>query len=397
MSSRMLSETVRSSAGRTTYRSRAAHFASAALLALVAASAPASASFVQITNLITNNTGAHNAPLSDDDLKNPWGVSFGPTSTFWVSDNHSSVATLYKVDPKTNATSKSSTVRVVIPGDGSPTGQVFNSGDKSNFNGDAFLFVSEDGTISGWRGALGGAGPAETLQLGSSANSYKGVALVSNGTNSYLLSANFLAGRIDVMKGNGNAPNLAGNFSGPMTPVGYAPFNVQTLNGHVFVTYAPREQGGIDDVKGAGNGIVDEFNLDGTFVKRVAQGGALDDPWGLAIAPKSFGALAGDLLVGNQGDGRISVFDLVTNKFMGLLKGKDGKAIEIDGLWALIVGNGTSAGNDQTVYFTAGPEDEENGLFGALSDVPEPATLSLAFGGLLAMALRRRRRTAVAA
>lgn len=397
MSSRMLSKTICSLARklRPACHSRVALYASAALLVLAAA--PASASAIQITNLITNDPSAHKAPLSDGDLKNPWGASFGPNSTFWVSDNHSSVTTLYSVDPKTNATSKSSTVRVGIPGDGSPTGQVFNSGDKSNFNGDAFLFVSEDGTIAGWRGALGPTGPAEVLQLGSSANSYKGVALVNNGTNSYLLSANFLAGRVDVMKGNAGAPNLVGNFTGPMMPVGYAPFNVQTLNGHVFVTYAPREEGGIDDVKGAGNGIVDEFNLDGTFVKRVAQGGALDDPWGLAIAPKSFGAIAGDLLVGNQGDGRISVFDLASDKFMGFLKGEDGKAVVIDGLWALIVGNGTSAGNNQTVYFTAGPDDEANGLFGALNEVPEPATLSLAFGGLLAMALRRRRRTAMSA
>lgn len=392
MSSRSLTAFVRSLVDRRSAGSRAALIAGAALSVLAAACAPASASYVLVTNIITNSQSAHKAKFEDADLTNPWGVSFSPGgSTLWVSDNHSSVTTAYNVDPRTNNV-LSKPVRVPIPGDGSPTGQVFNNSD-TDFKGDPFLFVSEDGTISGWRSEFTNTGKAEVLQAGSAANVYKGVTLVSNGANSYLLSANFLSGHIDVMKGNAAAPNLAGNFTGPSVPAGYAPFNVQTADGHVFVSYAPRETDGIDDVKGAGNGIIDEFNPDGTFVRRIAQGGSLNDPWGMVIAPKSFGDMAGDLLVANQGDGTISVFDLVTDSFVGLLKGANGKPLEIDGLWALTVGNDGAAGSSQMVYFTAGPDDEENGLVGALN-VPEPASIFLVCGGLAMTVLRRRTKAA---
>jgi uncharacterized protein (TIGR03118 family) len=235
---------------------------------------------------------------------------------FWVSDNKTGVTTLYAVDPTTNATTKrvlgsppdaSGGVVIPPPGSGTPTGQVFNSANATGaFNGNVFLFVSEDGTISGWRGALGT--QAEVLQTGDPVNVYKGVALDATGGHSYLLSANFHAGTIDVLKGDTAAPNLAGKFLDPNLPAGYAPFNVQVLGNKIYVTYALQDSAGHDDVKGAGHGFVSAFDLQGSFLGRIGSAGTLNSPWGLAIAPSSFKGFAGDLLVGNFGDGTINVF-----------------------------------------------------------------------------------------
>ncbi len=264
-----------------------------------------------VTNLVTDDQGANAAQQTDADLVNAWGVSYAPTGPFWVSDNGTGLSTLYSVDPATNATSKLGLV-VSIPGDGSVTGQAFNG--TSDFNGDAFLFANEDGTISGWRGALGT--NAEVLQLSDPGNSYKGTAIGKIGSNSYLYSANFATSAIDVLKGDAGAPDLAAHFVDPILPAGLAPFNVQNLGGTLYVTYAVVGPNG-DDVAGAGNGIVDAFDLQGNFLARVATGGALDSPWGLAIAPASFGEFAGDLLVGNFGDGKINAYDLATKTLGG--------------------------------------------------------------------------------
>jgi uncharacterized protein (TIGR03118 family) len=241
------------------------------------------------------------------------------------------------------------------------------------------LFVSEDGTISGWRNALGTT--AERFRVADIANVYKGTTLVSTGGNSYLLSANFRAGTIDVLKDAG-APDLVGKFTDPNLPSGYAPFNIQALGGKIYVTYALQDSAKHDDDPGAGHGFVTAFDTQGSFLGRIASMGTLNSPWGLAIAPESFTGFAGDLLVGNFGDGTINVFnpDPATPGFLGLLSGTDGTPIVIDGLWGLIPGNDGNAGNSQKIYFTAGPNDEVNGLFGVLqsvSSVPEPSSLTL--------------------
>ena len=248
----------------------------------------------------------------------------------------------------------------------------------SGFNSDRFLFVSEDGTISGWRGALGTT--AEVLATGLPDNIYKGVALATIGSDTYLYAANFKTGKIDVVKGNAGAPDLAGNFTDPNLPAGYAPFNIQLLGGKLYVTYALVDPSTGDDVSGAGHGFVDEFNTDGTLVARVGTAGTLDSPWGLALAPASFGAFAGDLLVGNFGDGRVNVFDLGTDAFVDQLDGLDGNPLSIDGLWGLAAGNDGSGGSSQAIYFSAGPDDESHGLFGVIGlAVPEPSALLLLF------------------
>ena len=363
---------------------KATLFATAAALAL---SASATADFVMQTNLVTDDQGVNAAQITDPSLVNPWGMSYTPGSPLWVSDNGTGVSTLYHIDPNTNATSKLG-LTVSIPGDGSVNGQAFNTGAGGGaFNGDAFLFTSEDGTISGWRGALGTT--AETLQAGSSANVYKGTTLVTMAGHSYLYSANFATGAIDVMKGDAGAPSLSGNFIDPTMPSNFHPFNVQMLDGHIFVTYA-QYTGGLDEAHGAGLGYVSEFDTNGNFVARVASQGALNAPWGMAIAPTGFGAFGGDLLVGNFGNGEINVYDLATDKWIAVLTGQNSSPLTIDGLWGLIVGNGTGAGSANDIYFTAGPNDESDGLLGSLSFVPEPAPMFLFAAGLLGFALRRR-------
>jgi len=357
-----------------------------ALGALALLPVVARATNVSVTNLVTDDQAANAAQTTDPELVNAWGVSYSPTGPFWVSDNGTGLSTLYRVDPTTNATSKLSLV-VSIPGDGAVTGQVFNS--TPQFNGDPFLFASEDGTISGWRGALGTT--AETLQAASTTNAYKGTAFADIGGNAYLYAANFATGTIDVLKGSGAAPALSGSFTDPTLPAAFAPFNVQNLGGTLFATYAVVGPTG-DDVAGAGNGIVDAFDLQGNFVRRIATGAVLDSPWGLAIAPSSFGALAGDLLVGNFGDGKINAFDLSTDSLAGPLTGMDDNPIVIDGLWALIPGNGAMAGDSNSIYFTAGPNEESHGLFGVITAVPEPGTALLVTTGVLGLAASRRRR-----
>lgn len=354
------------------------------------------ANSISVTNLVTNDQAANPAQITDTFLKNAWGISHSAGGPFWVSDNGTGVTTLYQVNPNTNATTKvilgatpDPSGGVVIPpiGSGTPTGQVFNTASATTFNGNLFLFVSEDGTISGWRGALGT--NAERLQVGDPANVYKGTTLDTTGGNSYLLSANFRAGTIDVLKGNSGAPDLAGRFTDPNTPAGYAPFNVQTLNDKIYVTYALQDSAQHDDVAGAGHGFVSAFDLQGDFLGRIGSMGTLNSPWGLAIAPSSFGAFAGDLLVGNFGDGTISVFNPnpATPGFLGQLTGTDGRPIVIDGLWGLIPGNDGLGGSSQDIYFSAGPNGEANGLFGVLQSVsstPEPSSMVL---GLTAMGL----------
>jgi uncharacterized protein (TIGR03118 family) len=348
------------------------------------------------TNLVTNDPVAHPAQITDPNLTNAWGISLSTASPFWVSDNGSGLATLYRVDPNTNATTINPLVVTIPPiNSGTPTGQVFNTGAASGaFNGNLFLFVSEDGTISGWRNALGTS--AEVLQLALSANVYKGAAEATINGQSYLYAANFRAGTIDVLKGDPAAPDLSGKFTDPGLPSGYAPFNIQLLGGKLYVTYALQDANKKDDVPGPGHGFVSVFDTQGNFLGRVATMGTLNSPWGLAIAPSSFGQFAGDLLVGNFGDGRINAFDLLTDAFVGQLLALDGSALTIEGLWALTVGNNGNGGSSNKLYFSAGPDEETNGLFGVITasaaTVPEPATILLLAVGLGAGLLQRRLR-----
>jgi uncharacterized protein (TIGR03118 family) len=374
-------------------------WASAGLLMMVVLpclSPPAAAEpLFDQTNLVTNRQAANPAQITDPNLVNAWGISMSSGSPFWVSDNGTGVATLYNVNPNTNATTINSLVVTIPPvGTGTPTGQVFNTNFAGAFNGNLFLFVSEDGTISGWRGSLGTT--AEVLQTASSQNVYKGTTEATISGHSYLYAANFRAGTIDVLKGDSAAPTLPGTFTDPNIPSGYAPFNIQNLGGKLYVTYAAQDGAKHDDVPGAGHGFVSVFDTQGNFLGRVGTAGTLDSPWGLAIAPVSFAQFAGDLLVGNFGDGRINAFDLSTDTFVGQLRALNGGALAVDGLWALTVGNDGMGGSSNKLYFSAGPTGESDGLFGVLTasstSVPEPGTILLLGAALGAGLLQRKLR-----
>ena len=257
------------------------------------------------TNLVSDLPGV--ARVMDPDLVNPWGMAFSSSSPIWVSDNGQGLATIY------NGAGVKQGLVVSIPapggGQGAPTGQVFNGG--SGFNGDRFLFSTEDGTIAGWRGALGTTAELGADQSGAGAV-FKGLALATNGSNSYLYATDFHNGTVDVFDSTFSKVSLTGTFTDPGLPSGFAPFGIQAFGGKLYVTYAMQDAAKHDDVPCPGCGFVDVFNTDGTFVQRLVSMGALNSPWGLAWAPGNFGKFSNDLLVGNFGDGTINAFDPMT-------------------------------------------------------------------------------------
>jgi uncharacterized protein (TIGR03118 family) len=317
-------------------------------------------------NLVSDQAGV--AALQDTNLVNAWGIATSSSSPFWVSANGTGLALLYSVTNDATGAPQVSKVglQVQIPGEGSVTGQAFNN--SSGFNGDAFLFVSEDGTISGWRPALGTT--AETFLTRTGAV-YKGVTLVSSSSGPRLLAANFSEGTVDAY----NTNLTLVQFSDPHAPAGYAPFNVQQVAGAIFVTFAKQDPDKKDDVPGPGHGFIDILNLATGKFNRFATGSdtggklrELNSPWGLALSPRSFGEHRDQLLVGNFGSGTIMSFE-ADGKFRGLLRGEHEKTLVIDGLWALRVGNGGRGGVTNTVYFSAGPSGENHGLFGSIDPV----------------------------
>lgn len=298
-----------------------------------------------------------------------------------------------------------------------PTGQVRNNttGFVVSQNGKsgpaAFIFATEDGTISGWNPAVNGIN--SILEVDNSSNPtpatgavYKGLTTNANGT--FLYAANFRAGTVEMYNSSFGLVKSFTDTSLPAVPPGtppgqnWAPFNVQVLNGQLYVTFALQNASKHDDVAGAGNGFVDAFDLNGNFVKRLIKtgpGDPLDSPWGLDIAPASFGAFANDLLVGNfgsdPGTNSINAFDPNTGAFLGALTDANGNPIEIGDLWALANGNGGPAPNGSdpnAVYFTAGLQDEIHGLFGDLAVAPEPGSLALLATGLAGLMWFGRRR-----
>jgi uncharacterized protein (TIGR03118 family) len=329
----------------------------------------------QQTNLVSDISGL--AQITDSNLVNPWGIAFKSTGTgspVWVSDQGTGTATLYAVSPSSPVTVTKETLTVTIPTvSGSPigpTGQVFNT--TTDFEIQAptgsvpavFIFDTLQGTIEGWNpGSTGGPNSAVIVVNNSSSDVYTGLATGSSGGVNYLYAANDVASPgIEVYNGSFTKVTLAGNFVDPKLPKGFVPYNVQNINGELYVTYRGSKFQG---------GAVAEFNTDGTFVRQIASNktaGNLQSPWGVAVAPAGFGKFSNDLLVGNFGSGLIDAYS-AKGKFAGQLATTANKPIKIPGLWSLAFGSGLKAGPTSSLLFTAGIDGQAHGLFGTLQAV----------------------------
>jgi uncharacterized protein (TIGR03118 family) len=334
-----------------------------------------SAAAVRQTNLVSDVAGT--APTTDSHLVNAWAIARSTSGPFWVANNHSGTSTLYNGGGQPFPVGQPLVVTVPPPGgsaagtSAAPTGMVFNAttdfmvtkGGKSGAS--AFIFATEDGTLSGWNQTVDAGAAILTADNSATGAIYKGLALANNGSANFLYATDFHRGRVDVFDNSFAPAHLSGAFTDASIPAGFAPFGIATINGNVWVTYAKQDEAQEDDVKAPGNGYVNIFNPNGGLVRRFASQGALNSPWGMVLAPAGFGNDGGAVLIGNFGDGHITAFDPSNGTARGqLTDGHD--PIAIDGLWGLEFGNGASAGDANTLFFAAGPADEDHGLFGML-------------------------------
>jgi uncharacterized protein (TIGR03118 family) len=356
-------------------RFRSLVLAGAALALAAAATSPALAQQNRYeAKVLVSDTSVPNDPH----LVNGWGLALSPTSPMWVADNGTGLSTLY--------TGLGGIVPLVVtippaPGNtqGKPTGIVFNTTSLTatpNFlippSGGLtrFIFATEDGLIAAWSGGTtavqvyppNGGTPAGAV--------YKGLALANDGSANFLYATDFVAGKIDVFDKNFALVTSPGGFVDPDLQKDFSPFNIQNIQGNLFVTYAKREDGDSDETAGPSLGIVDEFDANGVLLRRFTQRGRLNAPWGVALAPASFGKFGNALLIGNFGDGTIDAFDLQTAEFLGQLKGPDNRALKLDGLWGMAFGNDHNNLSSSTLYFSAGPNDESDGVFGSITPAP---------------------------
>lgn len=346
----------------------------AALLGFGLASSLAAANGYLVHNLVSDLPGL--ADHVDKNLVNPWGNGFGSGNPFWIGNNHSGTSTIY------DGTGTALSLVVDVPGpggagtQGAVTGVIFNSTTgfvmSSNQKPALFLFCSEDGTITGWNAGT----EATTLadNSGSHAN-YKGCAIGGTADAPLLYAANFAAGKVDVFDAAFQPVIKSGAFVDSGIPSDFAPFNIAVLNGKVYVAYAKPDEDKEDDVPGAGNGYVSVFDMNGALEAHLIAQGPLNSPWGMTIAPATFGTYAGALLVGNFGDGRINAFDAASGNQLGTLNDVEGGPIQIPGLWSLEFGNGKRS-DAATLYFTAGipgpfgESPESHGLLGSIQPAP---------------------------
>ena len=333
------------------------------------------------TNLVSDIPGL--AAHTDPNLRNPWGTSVGPGSPIWVSDNAAGVTTLY--DGAGNARP----LVVTIPAApstgaaavGTPTGQAFNTFDpgssdfvisKAGASGPGFfLFATEDGTIAGWNpnvdpthAVIAVDRSTATDSAGDVGAAYKGLALVTTPAGKFLYASNFRFGTVDVFDSHFD---LVNSFTDPTVPAGFAPFGIHKIGGKLFVTFAKQDAEKHDDVSRPGNGFVDVFSPNGDLLQRFVSRGKLDSPWAVTLAPSTFGAFGGDILIGNFGDGRINAYDASTGEHVGQLSSPVGGPISIPGLWGLRFAPATPGAGPNTLFFTAGINDEADGLFGEIA------------------------------
>jgi uncharacterized protein (TIGR03118 family) len=313
------------------------------------------------------------ATTIDPNLVNPWGIAFGPTGLLWVSNNGTGTSTVY------NGNGSKVPTTVTIPGadgaQGVPTGVVLNTtGDfvivgvgpvqLPAIGAAAFIFAGEDGTISAWNPSAPNNSAVIVADRSATGAVYKGIAMAQNGGANFLYATNFHANAVDVYDKNFV---LVNSFTDASMPAGFAPFGIASINGKLYVSYAKQKApDNKDDDAGLGNGFIDVFNPDGSLSKRLVSAGALNSPWAMVIAPTGFSRFAGDLIVGNFGDGLIAAYDPNTGAFIDNLRGGDGNAIQLSGLWGLAFGPFPGS---TIMYFSSGPNDETHGLVGTLTPV----------------------------
>ncbi len=344
------------------------------------------------TDLVSDTSGAS---VQDPNLVNPWGLSRSSTSPWWVANNGTGTSTLYTGTGQIIPINGNGIVTIPPPNGApagtiaTPSGTVFNgSADfvlpKPNGKAAVFIFVTEDGTISGWNGGPSAVLAVDNSDKGSSNGAvYKGVTTAEINGKRYLYVSNFRSGHVEVYDSNFHRVHLSDDAfqpngdgdkdddetSGDHIPRGFAPFNIQNIGGSLFVTYAKQDAQKHDDEAGAGNGFVEIYTPSGTHIQHLQHGPWLNSPWGVVWTPRDFGKFSNTILVGNFGSGWIAAFNGFTYRFLGFVRNPDDTVLTIDGLWALAFGNGAAAGPSTTLYFSAGSDHESHGLFGTLTAV----------------------------
>jgi uncharacterized protein (TIGR03118 family) len=345
------------------------------------------------TGLVADTAGG-GAITTDANLVNPWGIAFGPATFSWVANNHSETSTLYDGNGKAQPAAAPLIVSFAAGAGGvsfDPTGVVYNASTDFAITSGAntgvarFIFVGEGGMIAGWAPGVD-ATHAITTYADAGGAVYKGLAIANNGTGNFLYATDFHNGKVDVFDATftRQTPSATSfSFTDPTLPAGYAPFGIQALNTgtggatQIYVTYAQQSPpDNHDNANGAGLGLVDVFDTNGTLVKHlIPAGDRLNAPWGLARAPADFGSLSGSLLVGNFGDGKINGYDPTTGAYIGTIANAGGAALAAPGLWGIAFGNGASNQPRNTLFFAAGPNDEANGAYGRIDLGATPPVL----------------------
>lgn len=327
------------------------HLAISIALGLLATGAHAAG--YKVVPQISDQPGV--APVQDTDLINPWGLAqLNDGAPVWTSDNGSDKSTFYD---RISGTKEFPVVAVPSAPTGivaTPSGVNFNVTVSGTSGRCYFIFDTESGVVSCWAPSLDNNNAILGYDGTAQGSAYKGLAI--DNTNKHLLTADFKNNRVQILD---TSWTQIGSFTDPGLPKNFAPFNVQILNNKVYVAFAKRAKHGIDELHGKGLGYIDVFDLSGNLQSHLVSNGLLNAPWGMTIAPSSFGQFSGALLVGNFGDGTINAYDPGNGDFLGTIANKKGKPIKIDGLWALDAGPGKS-----NVQFSAGPDDETHGLIG---------------------------------
>jgi uncharacterized protein (TIGR03118 family) len=313
------------------------------------------------TDLVSNVAGA--AATRDANAINVWGIAFG-TGPVWVTDNGSSTSTLYDGNGKV--------VPLVVKTQPDPTGIVWYNG-TSDFKVDGtnpatFIFSTEGGVISGWSRAQADR-TVDIAQQTVPDAVFKGLAIAGNGTKNVLYATDFFHGQVATFGPDFKPIALKCGFSDPELPDGFAPFGIQNVNGDIYVTYAKQDAARHDNLSGPGLGRVDVFDANGCLVRGIEHFHSLNAPWGVAIAPASFGRFGGAVLIGNFGDGWIGAYDSADGHFLGFLEDEHGERITIPGLWGIAFGNGAQNQPANTLFFAAGPNGEKDGLYGRIDAV----------------------------